>query len=840
MVAASSQRVVVAPPEGSGVAPGAPGKPPTWSPGPKDAVTTALGNTRVWATVGHGIVNEVYWPSAGDPQVRDLGFIVAGNGTWQEVKLLPDPAITTAGAAVPIPTIVHTTPGWSLTIELVPDPDRDVLLIRWQLEGAGLMLYPLLAPHLQVHSATNPVDQKSVGADNQAWVTQDRTLMARRDGVALCLAASPSFARASAGNVGISDGWQDFNTNGAMTWTYPSAGPGNVALLAEAAAPDGVLALGFAQDASDAYTLALESLAAGIDGARTACTAGWQSWAATLAPPPCAAGDPPGLADALTRSAAVIKAHEDHSHPGAFVASLSIPWGDTRSDLSGYHLVWPRDATESGLALLAVGHADDAKALLEFFISTQQPDGHWEQNFFPDGTTFWSKTQLDETALPVMLAAKLLDQGQPLPAGSDRMVRQALGFLVCNGPLTEQDRWEEDPGGSPFTLSVTVCALVAGAALLARAGGSSPLTASESEYVLTLADNWNERIESWTYATGSILDAKYRTAGHYIRIGAPPSGDPNAAWGPRGFVEIKNQPGGDSQQPAAMVVGMEFLHLARLGLRAATDQRLHDTVTIVEGELGQSVPTGRTYHRYEIDGYGEPSDGSPFTGSGVGRLWPLLAGERGHFEALNGRSVTEQLTALLQMTGAGGLIPEQVWDAADIPAVGLTQGRPTGSAMPLVWAHAELIKLAVTRSTGSPTELLAAVSRRYQKTSPAVTTAWYWRDAVDIASPDGGGFDVVPIGRDLVVEDGQPFTLHWGHDGWHDVADLAAAATAFGRYGATLTSAQLAGYRSVEFTRHYPSGWEGKNHTIDIVAATPAHLRGARDVMSAHFAGSPN
>jgi len=418
------------------------------------------------------------------------------------------------------------------------------------------------------------------------------------------------------------------------------------------------------------------------------------------------------------------------------------------------------------------------------------------------------------------------------------MVRQALGFLVSNGPLTEQDRWEEDPGGSPFTLGVTICALVAGAAFLARAGGTSPLSASESAYVLALADNWNERIESWTYATGSHLDTKYGTPGHYIRIGAPPNGDPNAAWGPRGFIRIKNQPGGDIQQPAAMVVGMEFLYLARLGLRAATDQRLLDTITVVEGELGQTVATGRAYHRYEDDGYGEASDGSPFTGSGIGRLWPLLAGERGHFEALAARSVTDQLTALLQMAGPGGLIPEQVWDAPDIAALGLTQGHPTGSAMPLVWAHAELIKLAVTRTTGSPTELLAAVRSRYNKAAPVVTTAWYWRDATDIDTPDGGGFDVVPTGRDLVVEDSQPFTLHWGHDNWQDVADLNASSTAFGRYGATLTAAQLVGYSTIEFTRDYPGGWEEKNHTIDIVASAPTQLNSVRMAMSTSLGAS--
>ena len=804
-------------------APGAPGVTPTWSPGPKDAVATALGNGRVSATVGHGIVNEVYWPSAGDPQVRDLGFIVAGKGAWQEVKVLPGWTIATPQPDVPIPTVVHTGAGWTLTVEVVPDPDRDVVLLGWQLQGTGVKLYPLLAPHLEVHQDIEPASQGPVGADNRAWVAGDNSLIAVRDGAALCLAAAPGFTRASVGYVGTSDGWQDFERNASMTWTYAAAGPGNVALMGEAGAAVGVLALAFSPDPDGAHTLALGSLAAGIDAARSACTAGWQTWAAGLTLPAAQPGDPAGLADALRRSAAVIKAHDDHSFPGAFVASLSIPWGESRSDLSGYHLVWPRDATESGLALLALGHADDAVTLLSYLISTQQADGHWGQNFFPDGTGFWGGTQLDETGLPIMVAAKLADEGQALPVGVDAMVRNALVFLVAQGPLTPQDRWEENPGGSPFTLGVIVCALVAGAGFLARSGSTSPLTSVESQYLLTLADNWNERIESWTYATGGDLDTRYGVNGHYVRIGPPPSGDPNAPWGPRGFAPLQNQPPGSPEIAAEALVGMEFLYLARLGLRAATDQRMLDTITVVEGELGQDVATGRAYHRYERDGYGETAAGGPYTGSGIGRLWPLLAGERGHFEALAGRSADAQLSALVRMVGADGLIPEQVWDAADLPPQELLNGHPTGSAMPLVWAHAELIKLALTNSTRRPVEQLDAVIARYAGAAAVNTGPWYWRDAVDSSAPAGGA-DIVPHGRDLIVEDTQPFTLHWGHDNWQDVTNLVAAPLAFGRYGATLPAAQLPGYGTVEFKRFYPSGqWEmGGNHTVKFTAGPPA------------------
>ncbi len=57
---------------------GGPGIAPTWASSDKDFVTTALANARLWATIGHGIVNEIYWPSTGRPETRDIGFYLIG------------------------------------------------------------------------------------------------------------------------------------------------------------------------------------------------------------------------------------------------------------------------------------------------------------------------------------------------------------------------------------------------------------------------------------------------------------------------------------------------------------------------------------------------------------------------------------------------------------------------------------------------------------------------------------------------------------------------------------------------------------------------------------------
>jgi glucoamylase len=597
------------------------------------------------------------------------------------------------------------------------------------------------------------------------------------------------------GFVGASDGWTDFAVNGQMSWTYDSAGVGNVALIGEAGGSEGVLALAFGSTAGEAQTAAADSLGAGFDATAAAFTAGWTDWAGGLRLPDVADGVPAGLAEAIRHSAVVIRAHEDRVHPGAFVASLSVPWGDARNDLGGYHLVWPRDAVESGLALAAAGQSGDATRLVSYLADKQRPDGHWAQNFYPDGTPFWDGVQLDETAFPILLVGRLSEDGIPLPAGTAEMVRRAAAYLAANGPMSPQDRWEENPGGSPFTMGVMVAALVVAAGFLPE---------PDRAYALALADNWNQRIEEWTYVEGSDLDRAFGVTGHYVRIG------PTAAEGGlRGTVPVRNQP---SQRPLALaaeaLVGMEFLYLVRLGLRTADDPRIRNTLKVAEGMLGKDTPAGRAYYRYNQDGYGEWVDGSGFAEFGIGRLWPLLAGERGHYAALAGEDPAPYLAAMLAMRGRGQLLPEQVWDTNPVPWRGLWPGQPTNSAMPLVWAHSELIKLVLTARTGRPTEQLTAVAQRYRDGGPAALS-WYWRDSAPVLT--------LPRGRTLVVEDRQPFTVHLGYDGWQQVTDRDSAPIGLGRHGLTIPADELDQHARLDFVRRYPTGWEaGPDHHVNL------------------------
>jgi glucoamylase len=179
-----------------------------------------------------------------------------------------------------------------------------------------------------------------------------------------------------------------------------------------------------------------------------------------------------------------------------------------------------------------------------------------------------------------------------------------------------------------------------------------------------------------------------------------------------GRVQLRNRNG--EQIVASALVSLDFSYLVRLGLRDARDPRVTDTIKIVDAVLRVDTPSGALYHRYNEDGYGEHADGRPFDGSGIGRAWPLLVGERGHLALQAGEESVSYLQTMWNCASQGGLLPEQVWDAAPIPSRELAPGRPSGSAMPLLWAHAEFLKLLVARESGRPAELLQAVELRYR------------------------------------------------------------------------------------------------------------------------------
>lgn len=768
---------------------GTPGIAPTWSSSDKDFVTAALDGSRLWATIGHGIINEVYWPSTGQPQIRDLGFYLVSNGCWIDLKRERRYRLLTPGPALPALNIVHHGDDYQLTLEILPDPLRDVLLVRYSLVGDYRLVF-ILAPHLG-----------SAGRDNSAWLN-DGAAYAQGGGFALCLATSAPIEHLSCGFVGASDGWQDLNRHGALTYGFRSASNGTVAISGEASRRHGILALGFADSPAGAHTRARTALAADFDALRSTFIEDWHAWGAALSLP----RPDETLGNAAELSAAVLKIHEDRAYPGAVVASLSVPWGNSSESLGGYHLVWPRDASLTAFALLAANQRLDARHILAHLIAAQRPNGHWPQNYFPSGEAYWDGIQLDEAALPVLLAAKLDELREPELPGTREMVRSAVGFLARSGPASSQDRWEENPGISPFTLAVALAALVA----------AGPwLEPEERSYALELADDWNERLESWCYVEDTELAKTFGVRGYYVRLA------PQGSMADSGQVELRNRDG--AMVSASDLVSLDFSYLVRLGIRSAEDRRVQDTLRVVDRVLKVETPSGALYRRYNGDGYGEHADGRPFDGRGIGRAWPLLVGERGHLALQSGEDALPFLQTMWRCASAGGLLPEQVWDAEPISGLKLAPGRPSGSAMPLVWAHAEFLKLLVARERGRPVEWLASVERHFghrplaheseslvRRASSAKnrSTVWHWRDEVPFAR--------LPTGKSLAIEDPVPFTLHLGFDGWQRIEDRPAEPRAFGIWSVVLTEQELLGAEALNFTRCYESDWERRDHCITL------------------------
>ena len=809
-------------------APGRPGLEPTWTSSAKTGVGTSLSAlSRVSFTLSHGILNEIYYPRIDEACTRDCGLIVTDGVSYlSEEKRDTDATVEQIVDGVPGFRLRNRSRDGRYTIEkrIVADPQRDVVLQHIRFEAHDprpLRVFVLLAPHLVNAGAHNTAFVETL----KGW----RMPFATGRGVTLGMAASRPFKAISVGFVGASDGFSLLHRTFSLDGGYDRAEDGNVALCAELdLGPNDdeiVLAIGFGRDKEDAGNRARGSLMDGYAVAERAYVAEWQAWQGALTRlddfslmPHGDGGAGRGGINPYRVSTAVLRCHEAMQFGGGMIASLSIPWGFSKGDddLGGYHLVWPRDLVESATALLAIGAHAEARRVLTFLQVTQEADGHWPQNMWLDGSTYWPGLQMDETAFPILLVDIAYWEGAITAEELERfwpMVRHAARYLVLNGPVTGQDRWEEDGGYSPFTLAVEIAALVVAGDLATRLGH-----ADDAAYLLETADLWNDSIERWTFATDTPLSRELGISGYYVRI--TPAETSDAPSPISGFVAIKNRPPAFGIQAADATISIDALALVRFGLRAADDPRILDTVKAIDHLLKIELPQGTLWHRYNGDGYGEHEDGAPFNGTGIGRAWPLLSGERAHYElALGRRAEAERLLVTLQNSSSeGGLLPEQVWDTDDIPARELFRGRPSGSAMPLVWAHGEHVKLLRSLRDGTVFDTPPQVTRRYAggKTGSRLAV---WRFS-NMAT-------ALVAGKALRIELLAGAKVRWTTDGWSTTRDTATHPTHFGLQVADLDTTALSTGDVVVFTLFWTDAgaWEGRNFTLRVVA--PAELRPA-------------
>ena len=772
-----------------GYAPGGRQGSPTWTTAAKDAVGCSLGTSRLWFTCAQGIVTEVYYPRIDIPQLKDLGFIVADKkGFWAEVRRLNHYVVQWEEGAIPAITITHRQPRFTLTLRICTDPKRDVLLVHFELLGEpDLRVYCLAAPRLgeDIH------DSKAYA---QEWEGKP-VLWAEQGPYGLAMVASDekgciAWGPRSVGMVGESDLWQDFDRNGQMTKCYTEAGPGIVALAAELPSTTGTIAVGFGSNKETAATLAFGALMEGFTPLWAHYCVLWRAWHADL-PGAVKEGATDPTSALLKLSATVIKVHMDKTFPGALVASLSIPWGASSQSRAGYHLVWSRDLVETAAALVALGALTEAREVLLYLMATQQEDGHWLQNQWLGGKPFWQGVQLDETGFPVLLAALLSDQHALTDISVTDMVRRALVFIVDNGPATGQDRWEEDGGINAFTLAIAIAALVEGAQFL---------RGRERDCALLVADYWNSQLENWTFVRQTKTATRLGLDGYYIRM-AP--------------VDVLTQVGADAEPliiknrghlvalRANEQIATDFLQLCRFGLRSPSDPQIIQSVQAVDALLKTETPNGPVWHRYNGDGYGEHPDGAAFDGWGRGRGWPLLSGERGHYELLAGRDTRPYVDAMVAMVGPGGMLPEQVWDSAPIPERGLYPGQPSGSAMPLVWTHSEFVKLILSIRQDAPVDRPKAVWKRYAGMRPRPSfQIWRFQHPITVMERD----------KDVYFLLGAKATLHFGHDHWQDPQDIVSEDWGLAHV-VVLQAKVLRGYTQLDFTFFWPdeSRWEGQD-----------------------------
>lgn len=786
---------------------GWPGIEPRWTHGSKDGVGTAYSaSSRIWFTIWNGVLTEVYYPTVDRPQVRDLQYLITDGATFfhEEKRHLHSTVERLSHHALGY-RIVNTDPEdrYAIVKEVITDPHLPCLLQHTHLRGntqwlPRLRLYVLCAPHLEVGGWGNSASAVEVAGH--------RILTVEKRGRWLALGASIPFAEVSCGYVGRSDGWQDLADNFQMDWAFDRAPDGNVAVMGELdlhGRRTFTLGLALGDSFHNAVTTLFQGLGISFRAQRKRFTEQWDRPARKIVPLERVSGDG---GDLYHGSVSLLLAHEDKTYPGALIASMSIPWGEAKGDedMGGYHLVWTRDMVNSATGLLAAGNTETPLRALIYLASSQQPDGGFPQNFWINGEPHWTGVQLDEVAFPVLLVwhlerARALREFDPYP-----MLIRAAGYMIRHGPATPQERWEEASGYSPSTLASNIAALIC-MARFARDRGDDATARFLEEY----ADFLECHVEDWTVTTeGSLLPGVPR---HYIRIHPVNMADPRADEDPnQGILVIANRPpGGRRGFPAREIVDTGFLELVRYGIRKAADPLVVDSLRVADAVLKVDTPVGPCWRRYNHDGYGQREDGGPFQGWGRGRAWPLLTGERGHYELAGGRDVGGFVRAIEGFASPTGLLPEQVWDEPDRPEIHMYLGKPTGSAMPLMWAHAEYIKLLRSAYDGQVFDWIPEVAQRYLGDRKVCRSLEIWKPNRHPRA--------VKKGYTLRIQAPGRFRLRWSRSDWQTVEDTPSSPTALGIefVDIPVPAAQQA---PIRFTFYWTreDRWEGRDYEVDV------------------------
>jgi glucoamylase len=780
---------------------------PGWTHSNKSAIGTAYSTSSpLWFTMWKGIVTEVSYPTIDRPQLRDVQYLITdGKSFFHEEKrdLAFDIERISEGTLGYRCTNADPSGRYAIVKDVIVNPHLACLLQRTHITApdarflATLRIYALCAPHLEIAGFGNFGYVKTVSGR--------RLLMARKDWTWMAMGATVPFERTSCGFVGASDGWTDLRGNFAMDWEFDTASDGNVALTGEidvSKTNDFILGVAFGSTEHDAISTLMQSLSHPFDDHLASYKKQWQTTLAGLSDLASHSCDGGGL---YRSSCGLLLAHEDKAYAGALIASLTFPWGEVKSDddTGGYHLVWTRDMVSSVTALIAAGDVHTALRALIFLAVSQHDNGGFAQNFWVNGDAYWNGTQLDEVAFPILLAWQLRRFNALAGFDPFDMVRTGAAFLIRNGPVTQQERWEEASGYSPSTLASNIVALTCAAVFFRDRGD-----AATAGFIQDQADYLEDHLEEWTVtSTGTLGVGPY-----YMRIlpevagGEHPAEDKESR-----LLRIANgAPGARDEFPARDVVDGGFLELVRHGIRAPDDPIVLNTLRIVDAVLKVETPAGPSWHRYNHDGYGQQRDGGPFTWYGVGRVWPLLTGERGHYELAAGRSPAVYLQTMERLASKTCLLCEQAWDEADIPEKHLRLGEPTGSAIPLMWAHAEYVKLLRSAADGKVFDQVPEVAERYRSRAGKNKKMEVWKFNRRVR--------LMRAGEMLRVIGATRFRLRWTADQWALAHDSASRTNSLDIDYVDLTELLTTSGMFIEFTFFWidANRWEGRNYVIAV------------------------